>query len=403
MSQRERSFTRWALISSGEGGGRIAAEFLARNENPGIEDRILILNTNRADIRNTMDHAGLEDALDDDPGVVFGSKRGVGNNFLAGEECAREDVSKIIDNVDDFTIGSDAFVYLTTLGGGTGSGSIPYLIRQISQDSDVELPGWLDNDTLVNVAFAAWPYYDEPAQRQFNAICGLSRLLMDRDGSQNADMVLLAANSHLDNDDGVGSYGTVNERIVTAIDLLISAGREARGVIDVEDYVAKPSEIGAYHFTPAVATGLNGKMIEYELMFDRAADQTFVPMDVSTSRAAYAVVRAPEHLIESGEVTETGVQSAFSTWKRKNDIGGAVGMTTLTPKEGRGNDVDVLLLLGGFDLNPLLDHARDAFEEHKDNIEVARQLGNGAENAISEAHLADLEENLDRYVSLNAR
>lgn len=399
---RADTYTRWGIVSSGEGGGRIAAEFLARGDNPGIDDRIVVLNTNRADIRNTIEQTELSGSLDEYV-TVFGSKRGVGNSFLAGEECAREDLDRIVDSVTDRATGADAFMHMTTLGGGTGNGSIPFLIRQLdSNDSATTSRPWLES--VVHIALAAWPYYDEPAHRHFNAICGLSRLLMDRDGTQNADMVLLAGNSHLDDGAGAaGSYRTVNEEIVTAIDLLISAGREAHGVIDVEDYVAKPSEIGAFHFTPAVETGLNGKMLEYELMFDRAADNAFVPMDVSTARAAYAIVRAPERLIERGSITEVGVQSAFKEWKRANDIGGAVGMSTLTPKPDRGNDVDVLLLLGGFDLNPLLDHARADFEDHKANLESARQFGTRTASAISEAHLADLEENLERYVSLNAR
>ena len=399
MSQRD-TFTRWGVISSGEGGGRIAAQLLAREDNPGIDDRIALLNTNRADILNTIERASLDDTSEFT--TVFGSKRGVGNNFIAGEQCAREDLDLIVGDIQERMTGADAFMHMTTLGGGTGNGSIPYLIEQLSGGSDASnLRPWMDS--VVHVALAAWPYYDEPAQRQFNAVMGLSRLLMKRNGEQNADMVLLASNSHLNDDGTQGSYDEVNDRIVTAIDLFISAGREARGVIDVEDYVAQPSNIGAYHFTPAVATGLNGRMLEYELLFDRAAEQTFVPMDVTTSRAAYAVVRAPEQLIESGDITETGVQSAFGEWKRDNDIGGAVGMTTLTPKQTRGNDVDVLVLLGGFDLNPLLDHSRDAFETHKQNVEAARQLGNAPDDSISEAHVADLSENLERYVSINAR
>ncbi|QZX99089.1 hypothetical protein [Halobaculum rubrum] len=397
---RADTFTRWGVISSGEGGGRIAAELLAREDNPGIDDRIALLNTNRADILNTIERASLEDTSEYT--TVFGSKRGVGNNFIAGEQCAREDIDLIVGDIQERMTGADAFMHMTTLGGGTGNGSIPYLIEQLSGGADASnLRPWMDS--VVHVALAAWPYYDEPAQRQFNAVMGLSRLLMKRNGEQNADMVLLASNSHLNDDGTQGSYDAVNDRIVAAIDLFISAGREARGVIDVEDYVAQPSNIGAYHFTPAVATGLNGRMLEYELMFDRAAEQTFVPMDVTTSRAAYAVVRAPEQLIESGDITETGVQSAFGEWKRDNDIGGAVGMTTLTPKQTRGNDVDVLVLLGGFDLNPLLDHSRDAFETHKQNVEAARQLGNAPDDSISEAHVADLSENLERYVSINAR
>jgi len=54
MAQTD-TFTRWSVIASGEGGGRIASQFFDRTENPGIDDRILVMNTNRADLRNTID------------------------------------------------------------------------------------------------------------------------------------------------------------------------------------------------------------------------------------------------------------------------------------------------------------------------------------------------------------
>lgn len=399
---RADTFTRWGVVASGEGGNRVAAELLSREENTGIAERVVLLNTNRADIRNTVDQSDVDGDLDDYV-RVFGDKRGVGNDFLEGERQTESDVQGITNEIDDRMINADAQLFLTTLGGGTGNGSVPYLLREYDEQIEVESANygpWIDS--AVHIALGIWPYYNEPSQRQFNAMLGLSRLLRRRDGAQNADMTLLASNSHLDGEDRSESYGRVNERIVSALDMMIGAGREAQRVIDVEDYVAKPSSVGAYHFTPALATGLNGKMLEYGLMFDKAAENAYVPMDVSTARAAFAVVRAPERMVERGEVTATEVDRAFDTWKRDNGLPGAVGMTTVTPADRRGNDVDVLLLLGGFDLNPLLDYARDSYEGHKRNLDAARQFG-GNESAISQRHLEDLERNLEEYVDANAR
>ncbi|MEZ3143524.1 hypothetical protein [Halobaculum sp. MBLA0143] len=399
---RADTFTRWGVVASGEGGNRVAAELLSREENTGIAERVVLLNTNRADIRNTVDQSDVDGDLDDYV-RVFGDKRGVGNDFLEGERQTESDVQGITNEIDDRMINADAQLFLTTLGGGTGNGSVPYLLREYDEQIDVESANygpWIDD--AVRIGVGIWPYYNEPSQRQFNAMLGLSRLLRRRDGTQNADMTLLAGNSHLDRDGRSESYDRVNERIVAALDMMIGAGRETQSVIDVEDYVAKPSSVGAYHFTPALATELNGKMLEYGLMFDKAAENAYVPMDVSTARAAFAVVRAPERMVERGEVTATEVDRAFDTWKRDNGLSGAVGMTTVTPADRRGNDVDVLLLLGGFDLNPLLDHARDSYEGHKRNLDAARQLG-GNEATISQRHLEDLERNLEEYVDANAR
>lgn len=402
MSQKADTYTRWAVIASGEGGGRIASQFFTRSDNPGIDDRILVMNTNRADIRNTISRIGTN--IDDDPwgrhALEFGSREGAGNFFITGQECAEEDLDRIIGSIEDVVTGghADAFLHTATLGGGTGNGSIPYVIDQFNNGLESGMgEGWMDD--VTHVSLAVWPYYHEAPQRQFNSVCGLSRLLRSQDGSQNADMVLLVANSHLTDDEARdNNFDKVNEQIISAIDLMISAGRETRGVIDVRDYVAVPSQIGAYHFTPAVATGMNGDLLELKYMFDKASDNTFVPMDVSTSRVTYAVVRAPEEMIESGAMTETDVQSAFNDWKRDQGLLGASGMTSLTPKRERGNDVDILLLLGGFDLNPLLDHSWEEFQAYKESLQSGRSLGN---DRLSEAALRRIEDNLTEYLDIN--
>src|SRR6056297_465743 len=401
MSQRADTYTRWAVVASGEGGGRIASQFFTRSDNPGIDDRILVMNTNRSDIRNTIMRIGSSFEEDEDPerhALEFGSQQGAGNFFVTGMEAAREDLDRIVGTFSDLAGHAEAFLHTATLGGGTGNGSIPYVIDQFKSGLDTDQhQDWMDS--TIHTAFAVWPYYYEAPQRQFNAVCGLSRLLRSPDGSQNADMVLLAANSHLSDDDAAGTdFDEVNEKIISAIDLMIGAGRETRGVIDVQDYVTIPSQIGAYHFTPAVATDLNGGMFELEYMFDKAAENAFVPMDVGTSRVTYAVVRAPQHMIENGEITEPDVQSGFNSWKRKHGLVGASGMTSLTPKEERGDSVDVLLLLGGFDLDPLLDHSWDEFEEYKDSLQSGRSLGNAR---LPADELRRIEDNLTEYMEIN--
>ncbi|APW97328.1 hypothetical protein CHINAEXTREME_05875 [Halobiforma lacisalsi AJ5] len=405
---RTDTFTRWSVIASGEGGGRIASQFFDRSENPGIDDRILVMNTNRADLRNTIDRmqGGMgtdrdEDEMMESHALEFGSQQGAGNFFPNGEACAREDLDRIVENIKEFGT-TDAFMHVATLGGGTGNGSIPYVVDQFKNGlEDLNDNGaserWMDS--VIHTAFGVWPYYYEQPQRHFNAVCGLSRLLRTGEGEQNGDMVLLAANSHLDEEEnGNGRhYDSINDAIITAIDLMIGAGRETRSVIDVKDYVTIPSQMDAYHFTPAVATELNGNVYELEYMLDQAAENTYVPMDVGTTQAAYAIVRAPESMIENDEITEPDVYGAFRDWTGKHDINVA-GQASLTPKRGRGSDIDVLLLLGGFDLNPLLEHSWDEFEMLGDSL-----AGQGrGEGDLSRAELDRIVDNLESYVERNA-
>ena len=403
MSSGADTFTRWGVVASGEGGGRIASELFARTANPGIEDRILVMNTNRADIRNTLDRirAQVSGGGTDETekyAVEFGSVQGAGNFFVAGRDCAREDLPRIVRSINQRFGGTDALMHLTTLGGGTGNGSIPYVVSQFKSglsdlegdDTKLHEP-WMDS--LNHAAFGVWPYYYEAPQRHFNAVSGLSRLLKNPDGSQNADMVILAANSHVNGEEN-DNYALVNRRIIQAIDLMIGAGRKTRGVIDVEDYVRVPSQIGSYHFTPGLVEDIDGTVFELEYLFDRAAENAYVPLDIGTVQVAFAVVRAPERLIEQGDVTEPTVKRRFQEWKRENGMGSAIGMTTLTPKETRSDGMDVLLMLGGFDLGPLLDHSWDQFEQFKENLGIGSRSG---QSRLSQDELRRIEQNLRDY------
>ena len=377
MSQRASTYTRWSVIASGEGGGRIASRFITRTDNPGIEDRIVVMNTNRTDIRNTVDRLG--DRFGEDVsleggarplGFTFGSLDGVGNDFVGGEMCAHESLdSPIMEQLEAAGIftDSDAFLYTTTLGGGTGNGSVPYLINELKDDSS-----GAGRTVSGHVALAAWPYHYEGGQTHFNAVCGLSRLLRWYDGEQNADMVLLVSNSHVAEElsDGDGDENErVNERIMQALDLMIGAGRNTRDVVDVRDYVQRPSQLDAYQFTPAVETGIDS-IYELELMFDRAAGKAFVPLEPTTSRVLYAIVRAPKHLVDAGEYSATDVKRELESWRRARGYDDVRhSMASLTPVERSDDTVDVLLLFGGFDLAPLLDRSMDHFEWYMDQAE----------------------------------
>lgn len=398
------TFTRWSIIASGEGGGRIASQFFDRTENPGIDDRILVMNTNRSDLRNTIDRLKQNIGTDSDEtelmeehALEFGSQEGAGNFFPNGEACVREDLDRVVRTIQDQMPNSDAFMHIATLGGGTGNGSIPYVINQFKNGledvEDVTVQDWMNS--VIHTAFAVWPYYYEQPQRHFNAVCGLSRLLRTQDNVQNSDMVLLAANSHLKEatGDGGGQYDSINSAIIQAVDLMIGAGRNTRSVIDIKDYVTIPSQLDAYHFTPAVATGLDGSVFELEYMLKEAAENTFTPMDIETTEAAYAIVRAPEAMIDNGEITEPDVYDAFRDWTESHGINVA-GQASLTPKRGKGSDVDVLLLLGGFDLDPLLDHSWDDFEMLRDSLAGSSTT---SEEDLTRAELDRIISNLEEY------
>jgi cell division GTPase FtsZ len=408
-------FTRWAIIASGEGGGRIASQFFERTENPGIDDRILLMNTNRADIRNNINRVAQNVSIDQQEintkyTVDFGPKDGSGNKFHWGEENIRQDESRVINEIEAAEIDeSDAFLFLTTLGGGTGCGSVPYLIHSLRENP----PSGSFRD-ISHVTLAVWPFEYEGAQMHFNAVAGLSRLLNWYDGQQTSDIVLLADNTHLSQEvaedlvapsraGSLSEKDLANQSLVNVIDMMIAAGRETFGVTDVIDIMAWPAQRNNRHITPGLALDME-TIYDLEMPFDRAAENTFVPMDPTTAEGVIAIVRAPRAKIgNKDQFTETGVKKALNNWLEKNgfDKDKTLIMNTLTPSDEKTNTYDVMLLFTGFDVTPLLDRSMPRFDMM---LEGSRdgQFMSKFENPMKEYSRQDftrLKQNLEDYLS----
>lgn len=405
MSEKPDRYTRWTVIAAGEGGGRIASKYFTRNReydaNPGIDDRVLLLNTNRSDMRNAIDR--IESALPDaeDTGrytATFGSLDGVGNDFEQGEMCANEDFDRIVTRINGAGIDvAQAFLYLTTLGGGTGNGTIPQLIRDLKHDPPTTA---FESPNIAHIAFAAWPYDHDGPQQHYNAVCGLSRLLRWYDGSQNADMVLLASNSTVaerfhDDTGENGEHEVVNEWIRRVIDMMIYAGRDASRVIDTQDYIGQPSRIDAYHFTPAIETRMQ-TIYELSYMFDEAASNAFVPMEPETSNAIYAIVRVPRADLEGGTYDQNQLSQAVHDWLAENGCDDIQHRNQAFVPHDRGDGTaDVLLLFGGFDLTMLLAGSVDDFRSH---YEAPVDRGSDGSAYLSQQEYQRISQNLEDYM-----
>lgn len=383
------SFTRWAVIASGEGGGRIASQLFERTNNPGIEDRILLMNTNRADIRNNINRIAHSAAVDTERierkhTMVFGPKDGAGNKFHWGEEGIRQDEERVIDQIEAAEIDdADAFLYLTTLGGGTGCGSVPYLINSLQKNPPT---GALADTT--HVALVAWPFGYEGAQMHFNSVAGIARLMNWYDGAQNADITIVADNTHIaenvadnllsdrsgvggasigtqrQNGGGIGDKDALNQALIEVIDMMIAAGRETYSTTDVIDIMAWPSQRDNRHLMPGLALDME-TIYDLEMPFDIAAENTFASVDPTTSEGVIVVVRAPRSEIgRQDRFTEPGIMKALDEWLAKNgfDRDRTMKMHTLTPSDEKTDTYDVMLLFTGFNLEPLLERSMPKFD-----------------------------------------
>ena len=383
----EMRFTKWTILASGEGAGRIASLYFTKMKNEAIDNRILLMNSNKSDINNTLlsmekDAKNAEElsriqSIKKTNVVLFGED-GAGNVFKEGERYAEKDFeSKIRRPIEKLgTATGDVILDIATLGGGTGNGSIPYIINEMKTGQSVSLQGH------VHVAMGILPYYHEFQHRHFNAISGSVRLLKyGDDHHQNADMVLLVDNSKIASDlevsEGVKpTFKDINKRIIQAIDLLIAPGRQAKGVIDIKDYVKFPSMMNMYHFTPCISLDNEVDFIGLDVALDDAVENSFVPLDPSTAVIAYCIVRVPEKYLDMEEFSEDEVNRVFNEWKKDNIIG-KMGMVSLTYVKGSKKDTfDVLLLLGGFSFMEMIENSWASFNDFYDILKMSEDGGN---------------------------
>lgn len=376
--------TKWSIIASGQGANRISFLYYANYKNPTIEDRVLLLNTTPSDIKP---EEPLKYLIEKNPEYleeynnikmervcIFGkSPAGAGNDWKVGEEEAREDFDNIRRYISRLGLqGKDVVLGISTLGGGTGNGSIPFIIEKMKQG------GYMGHKKINSVlALGIMPYEFEGPQRFFNSLSGISRLLKTPKGDQNADMVILVDNSQVESliDTSLFEeeerYNLINHEIIKSIKMLIAPGGEgAKSTIDVADYYKLPSRLGTYHFTPCLSLGNDPEIFNIKSALETAVSKPFVPVDVKTATMAYIIVVAPEKYVSKGEFTQEDLESISQEWAKKNLAGTRGGLlrycSLISSKET--DKLDVMVLLGGFSLKNIVSRSIQKYYDFKDSL-----------------------------------
>ncbi len=158
--------------------------------------------------------------------------------------------------------------------------------------------------------------------------------------------------------------------MLSAVDLLTSAGGAADNVVAAKDLIQRPQQRGAYHGTVGTAFDIDiGPELEIPDAIADAVSNTYVPLDPSTADAAYVVIRAPEEWERSGYLAKEYLRNGFERWKSEHGLSSAVGSATLTYVSEDRSSMDVLVLLAGFDLDPMLENSWEKYEAEKERFE----------------------------------
>jgi cell division GTPase FtsZ len=424
MTDVDIDSTRWSIIASGEGANRISFLYYALHKNPAIEDRVLLLNTTTADVKpeKTFEYmlnrdpnfAEVFDSVKRDKICIFGkSPSGAGNNWKVGENEAKEDFDTIRRYISNLRLsGRDVVFCITTLGGGTGNGSLPYLINRIKNERGLASVG--ENSFM---ALGIIPYDFEPAQRFFNAVCGMTRLLKyGEEGVQNADMLLLVDNSQVENLLGIKEsttterYYRINEEIINVVDMMIApGGKGAKSTIDVADYYQLPSNIGTYHFTPCMSVGNDPEIFGLDTALDTAIDRPMTPIDTKTATMAYIVAVAPQKYVEDGTFTQEDLEEIGRKWAMKNMAGSRGGILRYSSliSSTDTKTLDVMVLLGGFSLEKIISNALQKYYDFRESLEIKSGTAELADDVnprikvkINIKDIDTIEDRIKNYIAL---
>jgi len=124
---------RFFMVGFGQAGGKILDLFLENEKMRGsnIELKTLAVNTARTDLMG-LKHVPMQDRVLIGQTVVKG--HGVGTDNMLGAKIAQDEIETILSEIDNRgTHEIDAFLIITGLGGGTGSGGSPVLAKYLSE------------------------------------------------------------------------------------------------------------------------------------------------------------------------------------------------------------------------------------------------------------------------------
>ena len=212
-----------ALIGVGQAGGKLT-QALAENDYRMEFDAVktaLAVNTAKADLQSL-----------DIEAVLIGQStvkgHGVGGDNELGAEVMQEDAREVMNALDGrITTQAEAIMVVAGLGGGTGSGGAPVLVKELRRIYDLPV-----------YAVGVLPGRNEGAMYQVNAGRSVKTVIRE------ADATLLIDNDawHESGESLQEGFDAINRAIARRLGLLLAAGEFDAGD-DVAESVVDSSEI----------------------------------------------------------------------------------------------------------------------------------------------------------------
>ncbi|MFC6733616.1 MULTISPECIES: tubulin/FtsZ family protein [unclassified Haladaptatus] len=216
-----------AMIGFGQAGGKIVDKFLEYDQRTGsgIVRAAVAVNTAKADL------LGLKN-IPQEQRVLIGQARvkghGVGADNELGAEVAEEDIDEIQGAIDNIPVHEvDAFLIISGMGGGTGSGGAPVLAKHLKRIYTEPVYG-----------LGILPGADEGGIYTLNAARSFQTFVREVD-----NLLVFDNDSWRKTGESMESgYSEINEEIVRRFGILFGAG-EVKAGGEVAESVVDSSEI----------------------------------------------------------------------------------------------------------------------------------------------------------------
>ncbi|WP_418281232.1 tubulin/FtsZ family protein [Halorubrum sp. DTA98] len=277
------------LVGVGQAGGKLTtaiAEFDSEMGFGAIHDALAV-NTAAAD----LDPLPLETVLIGQSRV---SGHGVGGDNELGAELMDEDAVEVLDALaPKVTAAVEAVFVVAGLGGGTGSGGAPVLVRELNRVYDVPV-----------YALGVLPGRDEGTMYQVNAGRSLKTLVREADAT-----ILLDNDAWRSSGESVESgYAAINRSMAKRVGLLLAAGEAVEGVgesvVDTSEVIhtLRAGGMAAVGYASAPAAEDAGENVNTVISTTRSAVMTGLSLPTATDADAglLAVAGDPDRISRKG-------------------------------------------------------------------------------------------------------
>ena len=244
------------------------------------------------------------------------------------------------------------------------------------------------NPKSSRIVLASLPSNNDTDQVQFNAYCGISRLVKNQKTS--GDMLIVLQGNALGKMIGIDRSGKKlgHDILVPRILSLLTSNGHAMNSLGK---MAKSLKVLA--FSPVYVYGRSYEIYDnLKNILDEAAYFPLSPFQYESIILSIVVIRVPESVLNT--VSAKRLEDDYNAWNRKRFPSLKESLIQIVPVKENSDRLDVLLLLGGAKLENIVETVKPGYDRFKEYI---NELDLWNEFQISEDDLKKLENTITTY------